>query len=135
MTFTTKAIFFPLIKLTKRVLQDVLTSVSRWLPPPWQGGGLPGSTWDALACAADAWVYSRGFSCRGGLARAVLWVLHGAVFPGGRYPPGVILACLLRGWWAAGLSSAWGKDQLPSGTPGTASPRPCCTAHGLKSVT
>lgn len=39
MTFTTKAIFFPLIKLTKQVLQDVLISISRCLPAPWHGGG------------------------------------------------------------------------------------------------
>lgn len=34
MTFTTKAIFFPLIKLTKQILQDVLISISRYLPAP-----------------------------------------------------------------------------------------------------
>lgn len=39
MTFTTKAIFFPLIKLTKQVLQDVLISISRCLPAPRHGGG------------------------------------------------------------------------------------------------
>lgn len=39
MTFTTKAIFFPLIKLTKQVLQDVLISRSRCLPAPWHSRG------------------------------------------------------------------------------------------------
>lgn len=34
MTFTTKAIFFPLLKFTKQVLQDVLISSSRCLPAP-----------------------------------------------------------------------------------------------------
>lgn len=55
----------PRIKLTKQVLQDVLIRVSRWLPPPWHSGGLPGSAWDVLGCAADAWVYSGRFYCAG----------------------------------------------------------------------
>lgn len=111
MTLTTKAIFFPLIKLMKQVLQDVLISVSRWLPPPWHGGGLPGSTWDVPGCAADAWVCSGWFYCRRALALgvAVVWVLHGGIFPGWRYPPGVILACGLQGRWVSGLCPAQEK--------------------------
>lgn len=49
----TKAIFFPLIKLTKQVLQDVLISVSRWLPPSWHSGGLPGTCQRTPVSIAD----------------------------------------------------------------------------------
>lgn len=63
MTFTTKALFSPLIKLTKQVLQDVLISRSRCLPAPWHSRG----SWVA------AGLCSRCSGCSRGLVAVMCW--------------------------------------------------------------
>lgn len=64
MTFTAKAIFFPLIKLTKLVLQDVLISRSRCLPAPRHSRG----SWVALRAVQQVPV-----SAAGGFVAVMCW--------------------------------------------------------------
>lgn len=131
MTFTTKAIFFPLIKLTKQVLQDVLISRSRCLPAPWHSRG----SWVAAGlCSRCSGCSQRFGGCRVlALEVPVIWALHGVASPGWRYP-----GCLQPGqgvsrWKKQALGRHPGRDPLSwhhwhSIThPGT--------AHRLKSMT
>lgn len=100
-------VFFPLIQLTKQVLQDVSASVSRWLPPPRHGSGLLG-----MRCAvqqvpgSEVGVFTADAEGDGGLGASSVARLE--------IPPEVILACLLQGWGAqAALSPGAGSDLAP----------------------
>lgn len=110
MTFTTKAIFFPLIKLTKQVLQDVLISISRCLPAPWH------SRDSRVACRA---VQQVPVSAAGGFTAVMCWHWRNQWFELSmewHFQPGQVV---LR-WKKQGLGRCPGRDA--PGTLGTASP-------------
>lgn len=111
MTFTTKAIFFPLIKLTKQVLQDVLISRSRCLPTPWHSRG----SWVAAGlCSRCSGCSQRFGGCYGlALEVPVVWALHGVESPDSQR---------VSRWKKQALSRSPGRDPLYPGTLGTGSP-------------
>lgn len=102
MTFTTRAIFFPLIKLTKQVLQDVLISISRCLPAPWHSRG---------SRVARRAVQLVAVSAAGGFVPVMCWHWRYQWFGFSmewHFQAGGILAiCSQARWFQGGKSGVW----------------------------
>lgn len=115
MTFTTKAIFFPLIKLTKQVLQDVLISISRCLPAPRhsRGSRVAGMAVQQVPVSAD-----------GGFVPVMCWHWRYQCFGHSiewHFQAGDILAACSQARGFQGGKSP-GRDALHPSTLGMASP-------------
>lgn len=103
MTFTTKAIFFPLIKLTKRVLQDVLISRSRCLPAPWHSRG----SWVAAGlCSRCSGCSQRFGGCH---VLALEWFGHSMEWH--LQAGGILAACSQARGFQGGKSRLWADAQ------------------------